>query len=224
MSIKYLLTLRKMNAQGKVKFIKHRIMLEPNVREVKELYIDENFIVYLYSTSIPSQEGAAEAENGLQQMGLTARFRALHHRCSMADERLPEPMEAWVDIRSTQTFQLLHSIQITQNPTRSYRSLVTSFHYSKGLFLASLINGFLRVWDVRSGLCVATISGLTLRSSKFRFVADNKYLVGISRSEWTDGLKVWDLQSVLSGGVELNSSVLWTLPRGVDDSLPGCTN
>ena len=140
---------------------------------------------------------------------------ALHHRGFMADERLPEPMEAWVDIRSTQTFQLLHSIQICQNPTHSY-SLVTSFHYSKGLFLASLINGFLRVWDVRSGLCVATISGLTLSSSKFRFVADNKYLVGISRSEWTDGLKVWDLQSVLSGGVELNSSVLWTLPIATD--------
>ena len=82
-----------------------------------------------------------------------------------------------------------------------------------------------RIWDVESGLCVVTMSDLSVSTAKFRFVADNKYLVGFSRSEWTDGIKVWDLEAIIASSsrsghnqtaLDERSCALWTLPIATD--------
>ena len=52
-----------------------------------------------------------------------------------------------------------------------------------------------------------------------RLVSD-KYIVGFSRSEWTDGLKVWDLRALIRSGSDTDgpnsSCALWTLPVSTD--------
>ena len=53
-----------------------------------------------------------------------------------------------------------------------------------------------------------------------RLVSD-KYIVGFSRSEWTDGLKVWDLRALIRAGSVTDgpgsgSCALWTLPISTD--------
>ena len=87
--------------------VKHRLLLE-DVDETRELYVDDRYVVLLYNRLEPADEGG--------------------------DARI---LMGMVDIRSTSTFELVHSLPVGKD-------LNYSFHYLNGLFLTSCPAGLLK--------------------------------------------------------------------------------
>lgn len=169
---RYLLTVRRFLGDNKPK----------EVSIVHQLILEEN-VRYVYNVFLDDD------------------YIVLHTRLTRVPGQNNRP-EQKVEIRSTQTFQLLHSIPLSRG--------TLGFDYSNGLLIggfedANTQTRYLKIWDVKKAKWIGRSLYLGLARSQLfnvRLISD-RYIVVFSRGE---GFKVWDLELAAKGD-NLNSYV-----------------